>query len=130
MRITKRIEEYIDKQVRKKAEAGAELQTLKAAADLEQKNFETAYQAIAQQARTAYAKLLHDMNIDKAETYTLSLSGYWGVSDCLPAVIAYHEAYRKMNQKIRSTVDDIVVSMEMGGDKETLNQLLEAVNFD
>jgi hypothetical protein len=70
------------------------------------------------------------MNIDKAETYTLSLSGYWGVSDCLPAVIAYHEAYRKMNQKIRSTVDDIVVSMEMGGDKETLNQLLEAVNFD
>lgn len=130
MRITKRIEEYIEKQVRKKAEASAELQTLKTAADLEQKNFEAAYQTIAQHAKTAYTKLLHDMNIDKAETYTLSLSGYWGVSDCLPAVIAYHEAYRKMNQKIRSTVDDIVVSMEMGGDKETLNQLLEAVNFD
>ena len=130
MRITKRIEEYIDKQVRKKAEASAELQTLKTAADLERKNFETAYQTIAQHAKTAYTKLLHDMNIDKPETFMLSLSGYWGVSDRLPAVIAYDEAYHKMNQKIRATVDDIVVSMEMGGDKDTLNQLLEAVNFD
>lgn len=130
MRITKRIEEYINKQVRNKAEASTKLQTLKATADLERKNFETAYQAIAQHAQTTYTKLLHDMNVDKPETFAISITGSWGMSDHLPAVIEYHEAYREIDKKIRDTVDEIIVSMEIGGDKDTLNQLLEAVDFD
>lgn len=130
MRITKRIEEYINRQVREKAEANVELRALKVAADLERKHFNTAYQAIANNAKTAYTQLLRDMKVDKPETFTLSLSGSWGIPDYLPAVIAYHEACRKMDQKIRTTVDDILVSIEMSGDKDTLNQLLEAINFD
>lgn len=130
MRITKRIEEYIRKHVREKAEASPELQKLKAAADLERKNFETAYQTLAQHTKAAYAKLLHEMNVDKAETFSLALSGYWNVSDSLPAVIAYHEACRKTDQQIRATVEEILVTMEMGGDKNTLNDLLEAVHFE
>jgi len=130
MRITKRIEEYINKQVREKAEANVELRALKVAADLERKHFDAAYQAIANNAKAAYTQLLRDMKVDKPETFTLSLSGFWNVSDNLPAVIAYHEACRKMDKKIRATVNEILVSMEMGGDKETLNQLLEAVSFE
>ena len=130
MRITKRIEEYIRKHVRDKAEASPELQKLKAAADLERENFETAYQTLAQHTKAAYAKLLHEMNVDKAETFTLTLSGFWNVSDNLPAVIVYHEAYSKMDQQIRAVVEEILVTMEMGGDKNTLNDLLEAVHFE
>lgn len=130
MRITKRIEEYIRKHVREKAEASPELHKLKAAADLEKQNFETAYQTLAQHTKAAYAKLLHEMNVNKAETFSLTLSGYWNVSDSLPAVIAYHEAHRKTDQQIRATVEEILVTMEMGGDKNTLNELLEAVHFE
>lgn len=130
MRITKRIEEYICKQVREKAEASAELQKLKAAAELERKNFETAYQTLAEHTKAAYAKLLHEMNVSKAETFTLTLSGFWNVPSSLPAVIAYDEAYRKMSQQIRAVVEEILVTMEMGGDKNTLNDLLEAVHFE
>lgn len=130
MRITKRIEEYIRKHVRDKAEASPELQKLKTAADLERENFETAYQTLAQHTKAAYAKLLHEMNVDKAETFTLTLSGFWNVSGNLPAVIAYHEAYSKMDQQIRAVVEEILVTMEMGGDKNTLNDLLEAVHFE
>ena len=130
MRITKRIEEYIRKHVRDKAEASPELQKLKAAADLERKNFETAYQTLAQHTKAAYAKLLHEMNVAKAETFSLTLSGYWNVSDNLPAVIAYHEAYRKTDQQVRAIIEEILITMEMGGDKNTLNELLEAVHFE
>lgn len=130
MRITKRIEEYIYQQVEKKAYDSPEIKALKQASDIEEQHYQAALEKIRQTAKTAYIQLLTDMNVSNAEMHTFTYSTGFRGTTILPATEAYHEARKKLRDKIKETVDEILVTMEMGGDKDTLNQLLDAVNFD
>lgn len=130
MRVTKRIEEYIHKQVSDKAHSSPHLKALKEAADVERERFCDEWEKICDQAKQESRKLLEMMNVENPENLQMACSGSWPIEDYLPAVKAFRDENRAIDAKVRSIVQDIIVSMEMGGDKDTLNQLLEAVNFD
>lgn len=130
MRITKRIEEYIHKQVSDKAYSSPRFKTLKEAADVERQKFYDEWRKICDQAKKEYQQLLEKMNVENPEHYQMSCSGSWSVEDHMPATQAFRAEIRAIDAKVKDTVQDIIVSMEMGGDRNQLNKLLEELTFE
>lgn len=130
MRITKRIEEYIRQQVENKAYSAPSYQVLETASKEAKKRYWDGMNDIQQAAREAYTKMLTEMGLENAEGYRLTVSGFYSAEDNMPAVIAFRKACNEARTQISKIVDEILITMEMGGDKDTLNQLLEAVHFD
>lgn len=130
MRITKRIEEYIRQQVETKAYHTDAFKALKQADEDARKRYSEGLKEIQQAAQEAYTKMLTDMDLPHAAGYRIAVTGRYEAECDLPAVVAFRNARSKLNSEVRATVEEILVTMEMGGDKNTLNDLLEAVHFE
>ena len=130
MRITKRIEDYIRREVEHKAYTTPELQLLKEKSDAAKERYYEKVQQIRNAAKLAYEALLLELNIHYEGSKEFSMHGYFSPDDRLPECIAYNQARSKMREQIRATIEEILITMEMGGDKNTLNDLLEAVHFE
>lgn len=130
MRITKRIEDYIYKQVENKIHASASLAQLKEKSDAAKERYLTALNAIKQTAKESFEALLREMGIPYNGSTELSMHVYFDPMYRLPECCTYREAKENLTRKAHDIAKDIIVSMEMGGDKEQLTKMLEEITFE
>ena len=136
MKMTKAIREFIEEQVAEAANTftAATLGKLKAEADDETQRWEDALEAKRKQFNTELAFLAKDFGY----TY-ISYNGKeylprtCGFDSChaqhLPAVKAYNEAKSEITRKIDKSIKDIIVSMELGGTKKELMEMIAKLEF-
>lgn len=134
MKMTKAIREFIEEQVTERAESNAKLIELREAADAARNRWNSALEA----ARKEFdAKL-----VELGATHGLAYTDYYGNpanpqisnfrnADCryLPEVKAYNEYKRQLDCKRDRAIKDIIVSMELGGTKQELMDMIAALEF-
>ena len=137
MKMTKAIREFIEEQVAEAAKtstAATTLAQLKAEADAESQRWDEALEAKREQFNAELAFLAKDFGY----TY-VSYNGKeylprtCGFDSCapqhLPAVKAYNEAKAAVQRKISKAIKDIIVSMELGGTKKELMEMISKLEF-
>lgn len=136
MKMTKAIREFIEEQVAEAAatSTAATLAQLKAKADDESQRWDEALETKRKQFNTELASLAKDFGY----TY-ISYNGKeylprtCGFDSCapqhLPAVKAYNEAKAVVQRKISKAIKDIIVSMELGGTKKELMEMISKLEF-
>lgn len=135
MRITKTIKEFIEKEVSNRLEAkyAAEKEEAIFQTKVEQEVWEAAMD-VAQKAYDEYMtgvfaqyNFLEDLHTDK-ELRCVELRKHiaFGIKDRLDYNSIQNWSRRKKDE-VRSIVNDIIVEMELGGDKATLMAMLDKV---
>lgn len=130
MRITKRIEDYIYKQVENKAFASPALKKLEEKAKAIEDKYHAGLNEIKEIAKRSHVALLRELNIPYENEVEFTPARYFNLSHHMTECKEYYEMQANLRNKIHTITNEIIVSMEMGGDKETLTQLLEAVTFE
>ena len=134
MKMTKTIREFIEEQVTERAENDAKLNELREAADTACNRWNNALEAARKEFDTKLAEL--------GATHGLAYTDYYGNhadpqisnfrnADCryLPEVKAYDEYRAQLNNKRDRAIKDIIVSMELGGTKAELMEMIETLKF-
>ena len=134
MKMTKTIREFIEEQVAERAESNAKLIELREAADAARDSWNNAKEA----ARKEFDAKLVELGAAHGLTYT----DYYGNPadpqignfrnvECsyLPEVKAYNEYKKQLDRKRDSAIKDIIVSMELGGTKQELMDMIAALEF-
>lgn len=136
MKMTKAIREFIEEQVAEAANAStaATLAKLKAEADDATQRWNDTLDAKREQFNTELAFLAKD--------FGYAYTGYDGKKYCprihafdccfathLPEVKAYEAAKKEIQQKIDKSIKDIIVSMELGGTKKELMEMISKLEF-
>lgn len=134
MKMTKTIREFIEEQVTERAESNAKLIELREAADAACNRWNNALEAVRKEFDAKLAEL--------GATHGLAYTDYYGNSanpqisnfrnaDCryLPEVKAYDEYRAQLNSKRDRAIKDIIVSMELGGTKAELMEMIAALEF-
>lgn len=134
MKMTKAIREFIKEQVTERAESNAKLIELREAADAASERWDNAKEAARKEFDAKLAEL--------GATYGLAYIDYYGKPvnpqitgfqyvDCryLPEVKAYNEYRAQLNNKRDRAIKDIIVSMELGGTKAELMEMIAALEF-
>ena len=134
MKMTKTIREFIEEQVTERAESNAKLIELREAADAACNRWNNALEAARKEFDAKLAEL--------GATYGLAYTDYYGNpadpqisnfrnADCryLPEVKAYDEYRAQLNSKRDRAIKDIIVSMELGGTKKELMEMIAALEF-
>ena len=134
MKMTKTIREFIEEQVTERAESNAKLIELREAADAACNRWNNALEAARKEFDAKLAEL--------GATYGLAYTDYYGNpadpqisnfrnADCryLPEVKAYDEYRAQLNSKRDRAIKDIIVSMELGGTKKELMEMIAALKF-
>lgn len=134
MKMTKTIREFIEEQVTERAESNAKLIELREAADEACNRWNSALEAARKEFDTKLAEL--------GATHGLAYTDYYGNhadpqisnfrnADCryLPEVKAYDEYRAQLNNKRDRAIKDIIVSMELGGTKKELMEMIETLKF-
>lgn len=134
MKMTKTIREFIEEQVTERAESNAKLIELREAADTASNRWNNALEAARKEFDAKLAEL--------GATYGLAYTDYYGNpadpqisnfrnADCryLPEVKAYDEYRAQLNSKRDRAIKDIIVSMELGGTKKELMEMIAALEF-
>lgn len=134
MKMTKAIREFIEEQVTERAESNAKLIELREAADAACNRWNNALEAARKEFDTKLAEL--------GATHGLAYTDYYGNhadpqisnfrnADCryLPEVKAYDEYRAQLNNKRDRAIKDIIVSMELGGTKKELMEMIETLKF-
>ena len=134
MKMTKTIREFIEEQVTERAESNAKLIELREAADAARDSWNNALEAARKEFDAKLAEL--------GATHGLAYTDYYGdpadpqISsfrnvDCryLPEVKAYDEYRAQLNSKRERAIKDIIVSMELGGTKKELMEMIAALEF-
>ena len=134
MKMTKTIREFIEEQVTERAESNAKLIELREAADAACNRWNNALEAVRKEFDAKLAEL--------GATHGLAYTDYYGNpanpqissfrnADCryLPEVKAYDEYRAQLNGKRDRAIKDIVVSMELGGTKKELMEMISALEF-
>ena len=134
MKMTKTIREFIEEQVTERAENDAKLNELREAADTACNRWNNALEAARKEFDTKLAEL--------GATHGLAYTDYYGNhadpqisnfrnADCryLPEVKAYDEYRAQLNNKRDRAIKDIIVSMELGGTKKELMEMIETLKF-
>ena len=120
MKISKTIREYIEEQVRIKAEQSTRLVELEQRANEVRKNFSAEREKIEKEYRKAIEELAKKYNISEKR------SAYEG---CLPEVIEYNKVRDELYAKRRLAVLNIIAEMELGGTKTELMEKLNNLTF-
>lgn len=136
MKMTKAIREFIEEQVTERAEGASNvrLTELREAANTASNRWKSALEA----ARKEFdAKL-----VELGATHGLAYTDYYGNpenpqvgnfrnTECryLPEVKAYNEYKRQLDNKRDRAIKDIIVSMELGGTKQELMDMIAALEF-
>lgn len=134
MKMTKAIREFIEEQVTERAESDAKLVELREAADAASDSWNNAKEAARKEFDAKLAEL--------GATYGLTYTDYYGKpvnpqvtgfqyvdSRYLPEVKAYDEYRAQLNSKRDRAIKDIIVSMELGGTKKELMEMIAALEF-
>ena len=134
MKMTKTIREFIEEQVTERAENDAKLNELREAADTACNRWNNALEAARKEFDTKLAEL--------GAAHGLAYTDYYGNhadpqisnfrnADCryLPEVKAYDEYRAQLNNKRDRAIKDIIVSMELGGTKKELMEMIETLKF-
>ena len=134
MKMTKAIREFIEEQVTERAESDAKLIELREAADAACNRWNNALEAARKEFDAKLAEL--------GATHGLAYTDYYGNpanpqisnfrnADCryLPEVKAYDEYKAQLNSKRDRAIKDIIVSMELGGTKAELMEMIAALEF-
>ena len=134
MKMTKAIREFIEEQVTERAESNAKLIELREAADAACNRWNNALEAARKEFDAKLAEL--------GATHGLAYTDYYGNpadpqissfrnADCryLPEIKAYNEYKAQLNNKRDRAIKDIIVSMELGGTKKELMEMIAALEF-
>ena len=134
MKMTKAIREFIEEQVTERAESNAKLIELREAADAASNRWDNAKEAARKEFDAKLAEL--------GATHGLACIDYYGKpvnpqvtgfqyvdSRYLPEVKAYNEYKAQLNSKRDRAIKDIIVSMELGGTKKELMEMIAALEF-
>ena len=134
MKMTKAIREFIEEQVTERAKNDAKLNELREAADTARKRWDDVLKEAKKEFNAKLAEL--------GEAYGLVYQTYSGEvvhpqiysfqyieSRYLPEVKAYDEYRAQLNNKRDRAIKDIIVSMELGGTKKELMEMIEALKF-
>ena len=134
MKITKTIREFIEEQVTERVESNAKLIELREAADAACNRWNNALEAVRKEFDAKLAEL--------GATHGLAYTDYYGNpanpqissfrnADCryLLEVKAYDEYRAQLNSKRDRAIKDIIVSMELGGTKKELMEMIAALEF-
>ena len=136
MKMTKAIREFIEEQVTEaaKTSTAATLTQLKAEADAESQRWDEVLEAKRKQFNTELASLAKDFGYTyisyNGKEYLPRICGFDScASQHLPAVKAYNEAKAVVQRKIDKSIKDIIVSMELGGTKKELMEMISKLEF-
>lgn len=134
MKMTKAIREFIEEQVTERAKNDAKLNELREAADTARKRWDDVLKEAKKEFNAKLAEL--------GEAYGLVYQTYSGEvvhpqiysfqyveSRYLPEVKAYDEYRAQLNNKRDRAIKDIIVSMELGGTKKELMEMIETLKF-
>ena len=134
MKMTKAIREFIEEQVTERADNDAKLNELREAADTARKRWDNVLKETKKEFNAKLAEL--------GEAYGLVYQTYSGEvvhpqiysfqyveSRYLPEVKAYDEYRAQLNNKRDRAIKDIIVSMELGGTKAELMEMIETLKF-
>ena len=134
MKMTKAIREFIEEQVTERAANDAKLNELREAADTARKRWDDVLKEAKKEFNAKLAEL--------GEAYGLVYQTYSGEvvhpqiysfqyveSRYLPEVKAYDEYRAQLNNKRDRAIKDIIVSMELGGTKKELMEMIETLKF-
>ena len=134
MKMTKAIREFIEEQVAERAKNDAKLNELREAADAARKRWDDVLKEVKKEFNAKLAEL--------GEVYGLVYQTYSGEvvhpqiysfqyveSRYLPEVKAYDEYRAQLNNKRDRAIKDIIVSMELGGTKKELMEMIETLKF-
>ena len=134
MKMTKAIREFIEEQVTERAKSDAKLIELREAADAACNRWNNALEAARKEFNAKLAEL--------GATHGLAYTDYYGNpadpqissfrnADCryLPEVKAYDEYRSQLDSKRDRAIKDIIVSMELGGTKKELMEMIAALEF-
>lgn len=134
MKMTKAIREFIEEQVTERAKNDAKLNELREAADTARKRWDDVLKEAKKEFNAKLAEL--------GEAYGLVYQTYSGEvvhpqiysfqyveSRYLPEVKAYDEYKAQLDSKRNRAIKDIIVSMELGGTKKELMEMIAALEF-
>ena len=134
MKMTKAIREFIEEQVTERAESNAKLIELRETANAARDSWNNAKEA----ARKEFDAKLAELGV----AHGLACIDYYGkpvnpqitgfqYADCryLPEVKAYNEYKAQLDIKCDRAIKDIIVSMELGGTKKELMEMIAALEF-
>ena len=134
MKMTKAIREFIEEQVTERAESDAKLIELREAADAARKRWNNVLKDAKEEFNAKLAELGKAHGL-VCQTYSGNvvypqITGFQYV-DCryLPEVKAYNEYKAQLDSKCDRAIKDIIVSMELGGTKAELMEMIEALKF-
>jgi hypothetical protein len=125
MRVTKNIREYIEEQVRIKAEQS--IVELKQKADEATKNFIADRDKAEKLCEAILKKLMDKYPLDCRHQPYVSFGCCYERD--LPEVKAYYEKLNKLQEKRRLATMEIIAEMELGGTKAELMAKLDALKF-
>ena len=134
MKMTKTIREFIEEQVTERAENDAKLNELREAADTACNRWNSALEAVQKEFDSKLAELGAVHGLAYTDYYGNPASprvGNFRNVDCryLPEVKAYDEYRAQLNNKRDRAIKDIIVSMELGGTKKELMEMIETLKF-
>ena len=136
MKMTKAIREFIEEQVTERAESASntQLTELREAADAACNRWNSALEAARKEFDAKLAELGAAYGLARTDYYGNPADpqiGYFKNTDCryLPEVKAYDEYRTQLDNKRNRAIKDIIVSMELGGTKKELMEMIEALEF-
>lgn len=134
MKMTKAIREFIEEQVTERAESDAKLVELREAADAASDSWNNAKEAARKEFDAKLAELGAAHGLAYIDYYgkpvNPQVTGFQYVdSRYLPEVKAYNEYKAQLNSKRDRAIKDIIVSMELGGTKKELMEMIAALEF-
>lgn len=134
MKMTKTIREFIEEQVTERAESNAKLIELREAADAASDSWNNAKAAALKEFDAKLVELSAAHGLACVDYYGKpvkpQITGFQYVdSRYLPEVKAYDEYRAQLNSKRDRAIKDIIVSMELGGTKKELMEMIAALEF-
>lgn len=131
MRVTKKVENYIREQVKAKVMPKYEWEKAESArikeikSDIQERAAEAARQAalaILEEAKE-YADVLEYNEAEAGQMYLSGLAYIVTLKDPI-YISSVHKWSRRMEDEVNKIVDDIIVTLELGGNKADLDRML------
>ena len=136
MKMTKAIREFIEEQVTERAESASntQLTELREAADVACNRWNSALEATRKEFNAKLAELGAAHGLACIDYYgkpvNPQITGFqYADRRYLPEVKAYDEYRAQLDNKRDRAIKDIIVSMELGGTKKELMEMIEALEF-
>ena len=134
MKMTKAIREFIEEQVTERAESNAKLIELREAADAARDSWNNAKEAARKEFDAKLAELGAAHGLACVDCYgkpvNPQITGFqYTDSRYLPKVKAYNDYKAQLDRKCDRAIKDIIVSMELGGTKKELMEMIAALEF-